>query len=34
MQLKFFGAEDINLISNDETTKFKIMYKKRIQKGS
>ena len=28
MQLKFFGAEDINLISNDETTKFKIMYKR------
>jgi hypothetical protein len=28
MQLKFFGAEDINLISNDEITNFKIMYKR------
>lgn len=28
MQLKCYGAEDINLISNDEITKFKIMYKR------
>ena len=28
MQLKSFGAEDINLISNDEITNFKIMYKR------
>ena len=28
MQLKFFGAEDINLISNNEITNFKIMYKR------
>ena len=28
MQLKFFGAEDVNLISNDDITNFKIMYKR------
>lgn len=28
MQLKCFGAEDINLISNDDITNFKIMYKR------
>lgn len=28
MQLKFFGAEDVNLISNDDITFFKIMYKR------
>lgn len=28
MQLKFFGAEDINIISNNEITYFKTMYKR------
>ena len=28
LQLTFFGAEDLNLISNDDITNFKVMFKK------